>query len=133
MSGEVRAIIVNLYGSKVLCSGCPLELASDADRQHPADTPWLWSAVYLALSLPPVVYPTRMAMNQWLPGDRTKKKIYRKVLLLIIIIGFSLAIAMSWCGDTQLPTCHTAPKTAPEGLEMDGNSCWALQAASRFG
>ena len=58
----------------------------------------MWRAVYLALSLPPVVYPTRMAMNQWLPGDRTKQKIYRKVLLLIIIIGFSLAIAMSWCG-----------------------------------
>ena len=38
-----------------------------------------------------------MAMNQWLPGDRTKKKIYRKVLLLVIIIGFALAIAMSWC------------------------------------
>ena len=44
-----------------------------------------------------MVYPTRMAMNQWLPGDRTKQKIYRKVLLLLIIIGFSLAIAMSWC------------------------------------
>ena len=60
------------------------------------------SAVYLALSLPPVVYPTRMAMNQWLPGDRTKKKIYRKVLLLVIIIGFALAIAMSWCARSCL-------------------------------
>ncbi len=38
-----------------------------------------------------------MAMNQWLPGDRAKHKIWRKLLLVTIILAFCLAIAMAWC------------------------------------
>ena len=98
-------------------------------RQRARD---VWPAVYLALSLPPVVYPTRMAMNQWLPGDRTKKKIYRKVLLLIIIIGFSLAIAMSWCASetmAQMPAFGCDLRGQMESCSLYGPM---LHAAHQF-
>ena len=49
------------------------------------------------------MYPTRMAMNQWLPGDRAKNKIWRKLLLVTIILAFCLAIAMAWCA---CPPCQ---------------------------
>lgn len=53
-------------------------------------------AMYLALSLPAVVYPTRMAMNQWLPGRKDRHKLLRKAILITIILGFMVTIAMLW-------------------------------------
>lgn len=54
-------------------------------------------AVYLALGLPAVVFPTRIAISQWLPRSRNKHKLLTKTFTIFLSLGFALVIAMIWC------------------------------------
>ena len=49
--------------------------ACHALKLHP-----LTCAVYLALSLPPIVFPTRLVLDAWLPGRVDRRPLLRKVL-----------------------------------------------------
>ena len=59
-----------------------------------------------------MVYPTRMAMNQWLPGRKDRHKLLRKVVLLVIILSFMLVIAMIWYAPTPCPAQRMLPHVA---------------------
>lgn len=48
-------------------------------------------AVYLALSLPPIVFPTRQVLDFWLPGRNDKRPLLRKIFL--IAVGTVLAMS----------------------------------------
>ncbi len=48
-------------------------------------------AVYLALSLPPIVFPTRQVLDFWLPGHIDKRPLLRKIFL--IAVGTVLAMS----------------------------------------
>ena len=43
------------------------------------------------------MFPTRIAIAQWLPGRRHKHKLLRKVLIISGVLTFALITAMVWC------------------------------------
>ena len=51
-------------------------------------------AVYLALSLPPVVFPTRQVLDFWLPGRIDKRPLLRKLFLLTVITVIMLLVGL---------------------------------------
>jgi len=56
-------------------------------------------AVYLALSLPPIVFPTRQVLDFWLPGHIYKRPLLRKIFL--IAVGTVLAMSCLQCHGNQ--------------------------------
>jgi hypothetical protein len=53
-------------------------------------------AVYLAISLPPVVFPVRQVLDAWMPGPIDKYPFLRKAFLVFIITVRSPCCQRLW-------------------------------------
>lgn len=56
----------------------------------------LFSAVYLAMALPMLELPTRHTIDRWIPQEWIQNKRLRHVGVMVVILGFSLALATTW-------------------------------------
>lgn len=52
-------------------------------------------AVYLALSVPPLEFPIRDILNNWLPGPK-EYSFWKHLAITTVILSVALAIALFW-------------------------------------
>lgn len=52
--------------------------------------------VYLAMALPMLELPARHTIDRWIPQEWVQNKRLRHVGVMIVILGFSLALATTW-------------------------------------
>mmetsp|Transcript_12290 Transcript_12290/g.36966 ORF Transcript_12290/g.36966 Transcript_12290/m.36966 type:complete len:541 (-) Transcript_12290:2518-4140(-) len=65
-------------------------------------------ALYIALSLPPVLFPTRQVLDAWLPGRKDRRPLLRKVFLITFILCIMLLVALLAPGNSGKTLIVTA-------------------------
>lgn len=71
-------------------------------------------AVYLAISLPPVVFPVRQVLDAWLPGPVDKHPFLRKCFLIAVItIIYMLVGLLAPDSSAQVKWCDICTASKP--------------------
>lgn len=64
-------------------------------------------AVYLALSIPPILYPCAHILQDWIPTSLLPVGVFRRFVIVSIIMGVSLAISLAFPGESAIITVVT--------------------------